>query len=173
MSKDWVKNDIMLKRAKLTGSLRAKALWLAFGIFLIDQLSKYLSSHYLNMTDNIKVLPGFDLVLRHNTGAAFSFLAEASGWQRWFFVTIAIIMITIIVFWLGRLKENKDKWEALGLGFILGGALGNLMDRLVSGHVIDFILIYYKSWSWPAFNIADSAICIGVLLFLLDLFNKK
>lgn len=168
-----MKVDSMLRNRWLNAKLRTKALGLAFMVFLLDQLTKALASTYLVFSENKMIFPGFDLVLSHNTGAAFSFLAGASGWQRWFFILVAIGMIVSIFIWLGRLA-NQDIYEGAGLALILGGALGNLYDRLVHGYVIDFILLYYKDLPpWPAFNIADSAICVGVVLFALDLFRKK
>lgn len=140
-------------------------------VVIIDQLTKFLSVRYL-VGIREQVIPGFDLVLRYNTGAAFSFLADGSGWQRWFLIILALIISICIVFWLRELKPPQ-KMEATGLGLILGGALGNLWDRVLQGHVIDFILLYYKKWEYPAFNIADSAICVGVILFVLSLFQKK
>jgi signal peptidase II len=141
-------------------------------IILLDQISKWLILQTLEPFQNIRVLPGFDLTLQYNKGAAFSFLAHASGWQRWFFITLAVMMSIVIFLWLNRLKD-KDKVEGLGLALILGGALGNVIDRVVFGHVIDFILLYYKNWQFPAFNIADSAICVGVVLLGFSLLTKK
>ncbi|HXH55635.1 MAG TPA: signal peptidase II [Gammaproteobacteria bacterium] len=147
--------------------------WIIISAIVIglDQLAKYLSTQHLTLMDSIKVLPGFDLSLSHNTGAAFGFLAQAAGWQRWFFIGLALVMSSIIYVWLGRLS-SKDKKEALGLSLILGGALGNLVDRIIHGYVIDFILLYYKDWQWPAFNLADSAICLGVVFLIPTLFKK-
>lgn len=148
--------------------------WLALSTLIVafDQLSKYVSTYYLTLGNWVEVFPGFRLALRHNTGAAFSFLSGASGWQRWFFIGLALIASTAIYVWLGRVSD-KSKSESLGLALILGGALGNLLDRIAHGYVIDFILVYYKEWYWPAFNIADSAICIGVTLLIPSLFKKN
>lgn len=152
-------------------SMRMKWFFWAFSVVVFDQVTKWLCTLYLSAITPIKVLPGFDLILRHNTGAAFSFLAEASGWQRWFFVGLALVIGLMIILWLQRLPENK-KLEGMGLSLILGGAIGNVIDRILYGHVVDFIVLYYKEWQWPAFNIADSAICIGVFLFAMSLFKK-
>ncbi len=148
--------------------------WIMVSAFVVgfDQISKYLSTQHLMLVDKIKVFPGFDLTLRHNTGAAFNFLANAAGWQRWFFIGLAIVVSLVIYVWLGRLTA-KDKQEAFALSLILGGAVGNLLDRISYGYVTDFILLYYKDWEWPAFNIADSAIFLGVVLLLPTLFKKK
>jgi signal peptidase II len=106
----------------------------------------------------------------HNTGAAFSFLSEAGGWQRWLFAGLAVAISTAIAVWLTRLKKHETLL-AVALALILGGAVGNLIDRLVYGYVIDFLDVYYESWHWPAFNIADSAITLGVMLMLVESFG--
>jgi signal peptidase II len=108
----------------------------------------------------------------HNTGAAFSFLSDAGGWQRWLFAGLAVGMSIVISVWLTRLKPNET-FIAIALSLILGGAIGNLVDRLAYGYVIDFLDIYYGNWHWPAFNIADSAITVGVVLMLIDSFTSK
>jgi signal peptidase II len=151
-----------------------RIIWFSLSIVIVlfDQISKWLILHTLELYQNIHVFPGFDLTLQHNKGAAFSFLAQQPGWQRWFFVGLAAIMSLAIFLWLTRLKEN-EKVEGLGLALILGGAIGNLIDRLVFGHVVDFILLYYKDWQFPAFNIADSAICVGVVLLGFGLLKTK
>lgn len=173
MKQEVMHNDKLNHKAERI-SLRAKCLLLAALILMIDQITKALSVHFLSFSSRVKVFEGFDLTLSHNTGAAFGFLNDASGWQRWFFVGFAIIVICGIYFWLGKLNNTKDKWEGLALGLILGGALGNLWDRIAYGYVIDFILLYYKNLPpWPTFNIADSAVCVGTFLFALDLFRKK
>ncbi|MFI3122876.1 MAG: signal peptidase II, partial [Methylococcales bacterium] len=122
--------------------------------------------------DSISVVPFFNLTYVHNTGAAFSFLSEAGGWQRWFFAALAIVMSTIMTIWLTKLKEHETLL-AVALSLILGGAMGNLIDRLAYGYVIDFLDVYYGTYHWPAFNIADSAITIGVTLMLVDSFKTK
>lgn len=154
----------------MSESPRRTWLGLAVLIVILDQLTKYLSITYLQAQDTVDIFPGLSLVLRYNTGAAFSFLADASGWQRWFFIGLALLSGVIIYVWLGKLSA-KDKWDGLGLSLILGGALGNVIDRLLNGYVVDFILLYYQQWHWPAFNIADTAICIGVALLLPSLFK--
>jgi signal peptidase II len=153
---------------------RQTAYWILLSLLIIvmDQLTKILSVRYLDHGHTKMIFPGFDLTLQYNTGAAFSFLAGGSGWQRWFFIVLALIVSAIIVVWLSRIAATV-KQEALALSFILGGALGNLIDRVVYGHVIDFILIYYKHWSWPAFNLADSFICLGMLLLMPGLLRQK
>ncbi len=150
--------------------LRPYGVILALCVIIIDQITKYWSTLYLS-TEHVTVFKGFDLVLSHNPGAAFSFLAGASGWQRWFFSALAVGMSLAIYHWLGRLKPH-EKQEALALSLVLGGALGNLIDRLCYGHVIDFILLYYQQWSWPAFNVADAAISLGMILWISLCFKK-
>ncbi len=144
-----------------------KWLWLALLVLVLDQASKWVISHDMQLYQSIPVLPGFRLTYVHNTGAAFSFLSEAGGWQRWLFALLALLISAVLTVWLMRLKSN-EKLMAVSLSLILGGAIGNLVDRLLYGYVIDFIDVYYQDWHWPAFNIADSAICVGVVLMLLD-----
>jgi signal peptidase II len=141
-------------------------------IILLDQLSKWIVSAQLDLYDSIAVMPSFNLVLAHNYGAAFSFLAGAGGWQRWFFTGLAIIVAVVLTVWMSRLK-SEAKWEAISLALILGGAIGNVIDRVLHGYVIDFIDVYYGSYHWPAFNIADSAICVGAVMLIIDSFRKK
>lgn len=145
--------------------------FISFFIIVLDQVSKYLARHFIHFSESIAVVPGFDLTLRYNTGAAFSFLADGSGWQRWFLVGLALAVSVMLIIWLIRLP-SKEKLEGLSFSLILGGALGNLIDRIFYGHVVDFILLYYKHWEWPAFNVADSAITVGVALFVWRLFKR-
>jgi signal peptidase II len=147
------------------GSL--KWLWLSTLVIVLDQLTKQLAERLLVLHDPVAILPGFNLTLMYNTGAAFSFLAGAGGWQRWFFIGLAVIVSAIILGWLWRLPKDQ-KWVAAGLALVLGGAIGNVVDRMLFGHVIDFIQVYYREWYWPAFNIADSAITVGVIALLFD-----
>lgn len=156
--------------ARGTRTRRSDGLIIALLIVMVDQLSKYGSHLYLERA-SIRVFRGFDLILSHNPGAAFSFLADASGWQRWFLSALAVGMSLAIYQWLGRLDAH-EKQESLALSLILGGALGNLIDRLCYGHVIDFIVFYYRQWAWPAFNIADAAISLGMILWFLGCFKK-
>jgi signal peptidase II len=161
-----VKNVFMPKFPKL------KWLWLAALAIGLDQASKIAIDKSFQLYESISVMPFFNLTYVHNTGAAFSFLSEAGGWQRWFFAALAIIMSTIMTIWLTRLKENETLL-AVALSLILGGAIGNLIDRLFYGYVIDFLDVYYGTYHWPAFNIADSAITIGVALMLVESFKSQ
>jgi len=148
--------------------------WVSIALVIVffDQLSKFYSSVYLSSLSRLEVLPGFDLVLRYNSGAAFSFLADASGWQRWFFISLALVVSVLLYHCLSKVSPKKPL-ESLGFSCLLGGAMGNLIDRVLHGHVTDFILLYYRHWEWPAFNIADTAICIGMALLLPTLFQRK
>lgn len=142
-----------------------KLLWLALLVVVLDQLSKVVVSSWLQLYESVAVLPFFNFTLLHNPGAAFSFLADAGGWQRWFFTAIALFVSVVITVWLRRLPA-EEKWQAAALALILGGALGNVIDRLRFGYVVDFLDFYYQQWHWPAFNIADSAITVGVAILL-------
>ena len=143
-------------------------------VLVIDQVSKAHFEDSLEMYQQIVVIPDyFSWTLAYNTGAAFSFLADSSGWQRWLFALIAIVVSAVLVVWLKRLGRN-DTWLAVALALVLGGALGNLYDRIALGHVIDFILVHWQNrWYFPAFNIADSAITVGAIMLALDMFKSK
>jgi len=142
-------------------------LGLALGVVVLDQLTKYCASAWLVYAEPVAVIPSLNLTLLHNTGAAFSLLSDASGWQRWFFAAIALVVCVLITFWLRQIEEN-DSWLPVALSLILGGAVGNFWDRVRLGYVVDFIQVYYESWYFPAFNIADSAICVGAGILLLS-----
>jgi signal peptidase II len=138
-------------------------------VILLDQFTKQLAEALLTAYQAVKVLPFFDLTLMYNTGAAFSILSDQGGWQRWFFVSLALIVSGVLVIWLKRLRPD-EKWVALALALIIGGAIGNLIDRILFGQVIDFVHLHYHQYYWPAFNVADSAISIGVAIMLVDAF---
>ena len=142
-------------------------IWLSALVIVLDQATKYLAETLLVMHQPVPVMPSFNLMLTYNTGAAFSFLADAGGWQRWFFLGLGALISIGLVIWLMRLK-SEEKWLAVALTLILGGAIGNLIDRAWLGQVIDFIQIYYDRWYWPAFNIADSAITAGAVLLIVE-----
>lgn len=147
-----------------------KWLWVSVVVLLVDQCTKLLADAMLVLHQPVAVIPYFALMKAYNSGAAFSFLSEASGWQRWFFVALAMVVIGVLLVWLRRLPAAEVRTR-LALVLILGGAAGNLIDRLVYGYVIDFIDIYYDNWHWPAFNVADAAISVGAFLLLLDAFR--
>lgn len=148
--------------------------WLNLSVLVIvlDQLSKGLMTAWLELHQTVAVLPFFNLTLAHNYGAAFSFLASAGGWQRWFFILLGVGVSLVLIIWLKRLGQAA-RLEAASLALILGGAIGNVIDRVLHGYVIDFLDVYYDSYHWPAFNIADSAICVGAALLILDSFRRK
>lgn len=141
--------------------------WLSGSVIVLDQVTKFLAETLLTFHQPVPVLPSFNLLLTYNTGAAFSFLAGAGGWQRWFFLGLGSLVSIGLIVWLRRLKPTETRL-ATALALILGGAIGNLIDRAWLGQVIDFIQIYYQHWYWPAFNLADSAITVGAALLVLD-----
>lgn len=148
-------------------------LWLSVLVLIIDQASKYYFEHRLDLYEQIVIIPDyFSWMLAYNTGAAFSFLADSSGWQRWLFALIAIVVSAVLVVWLKRLGRDET-WLAIALALVLGGALGNLYDRIAIGHVIDFIFVHWKEHGFPAFNVADSAITVGAIMLALDMFKSK
>jgi signal peptidase II len=149
-------------------SWRRAAPWLAVGalVVLIDQLTKFAIERAFNYGDVKAVTGFFNLVLTYNKGAAFSFLASASGWQAHFLTGVGVAASLFIVYLLGR--HGHQKLFALALGMILGGAIGNVIDRVAYGHVIDFLDFHAGGWHWPAFNMADSAIVGGAMLLVLD-----
>lgn len=149
-------------------------IWVSVVVFVLDQLTKLYFEGALRLNQQIEVIPDlFSWTLVHNAGAAFSFLADESGWQRWLFALIAIGVSAVLVVWLKRLKTDET-WLAIGLALILGGALGNLIDRMLLGHVIDFIHVHWQNrWHFPAFNLADSAITVGAIMLALDMFKSK
>ena len=147
-----------------------KWLWLSLLAVILDQASKLAIAGSMQLYQSIEIVPYFNLTYVHNTGAAFSFLSEAGGWQRWFFAGLALVISVVIAVWLARLKRHETLL-AVALSLILGGAIGNLIDRLAYGYVIDFLDVYYQTWHWPAFNIADSAITLGVILMLVESFG--
>ncbi len=147
-----------------------KWLWLAGLIFVLDQITKHWVVAVFEKYERLNVLPFFDLTLAFNKGAAFSFLADAGGWQRWFFAGIALVVSVVVIIWIIRLKPN-EKWLACALALVLGGALGNLYDRVLLGHVVDFLLFYWHPYYFPAFNVADMGICIGAGMMFIDIFR--
>lgn len=136
-------------------------------VITLDQISKFAVSNAFTLHEQMPLIPHFNLVLAHNPGAAFSFLSNADGWQRWFFTAIALGVSGAIIVWMKRLPIS-DRWMAIALALILGGALGNVWDRIMLGYVIDFLDFYVDEWHWPAFNVADSAITIGAVMLGID-----
>ena len=145
-------------------------LWLTLAVVVLDFVTKQAIVATLRPGEERAILPFFSLVLAFNPGAAFSFLAGAGGWQRWFFTAVAIVA-SIVIVWL--LRKGGSRWYCVALVLILGGALGNLYDRVMLGHVSDFLLIHWRGWSYPAFNVADSAITVGAAMLILDSFRRR
>lgn len=142
-------------------------LWIALAVLLLDQWTKGLVAGSLRLYEQIELLPFFNITLAYNEGAAFSFLAGAGGWQRWFFSIVAVVASVVILVWLLRGRDGPVVATALSL--ILGGALGNLWDRIALGHVVDFLDFHWAGWHFPAFNVADSAITVGAALIIIDM----
>lgn len=141
-------------------------LGIALAVILLDQFTKTLIVGWFQLGDSREVTSFFNLVRVHNTGAAFSFLAGADGWQRWFFVGLGVAAALFIV-WMLR-SHGGQRMFSWALALILGGAVGNVIDRLLHGHVVDFIQVHYAGWFFPSFNVADSAITVGAALLILD-----
>lgn len=140
-------------------------------VIALDLYTKHLIQQAFVFGEHLTITVFFDLVRYHNTGAAFSFLADAGGWQKWFFTAITAIAVIVITYLIR--KHHQEKLFCWGLALVLGGAVGNLYDRLTLGYVVDFLFFHIDDLYWPAFNVADSAICVGVGLLLLDSFKKE
>lgn len=149
------------------GSL--KWLWLSVLIVILDQITKIAIVDAFLLHESVAVFPGLNITYVQNPGAAFSFLSDAGGWQRWLFIALSSIVSIGLIIWLYTLPVTW-RWLAAALALVLGGAIGNLIDRVLYGYVIDFIDVYYQDWHWPAFNVADSAISIGVIMLIIDTF---
>ncbi|MQM40321.1 Lipoprotein signal peptidase [wastewater metagenome] len=136
-------------------------------VLAADQATKYWAATALMPYRPVPVMPSFNLTLSFNTGAAFSLLADGSGWQRWLFTALALAVSAYLIWWLRTLRPG-ERLVAAALGLVLGGALGNVLDRMVHGYVIDFLDVYAGNWHWPAFNVADSAISVGVAMLVIS-----
>lgn len=154
--------------------LRKPIFWygVAVLVMVIDLFTKHLIEINFEFRETRVFTSFFNFTLVYNEGAAFSFLADAGGWQRWFFAVVALFASVLLISWIRRDAETKPHM-AFAYAFILGGALGNLYDRIVLGHVVDFLVLHYNDYYWPAFNLADSAITLGVIVLLLDIFFVK
>ena len=146
-------------------------LWLSGLMVVLDQVSKAIIQRMLGLYQTVVVLPILDITRVNNRGAAFSFLGQASGWQRWLFAALAIVVSAGLALWLRRI-DPRSRLLASGVALILGGAVGNLIDRLWLGHVVDFVSAHWGAHYFPAFNVADSAITIGAILLLLDAWRE-
>lgn len=142
-------------------------LWLALAVYALDYLTKVWASENLVHGWSREILPFMNWTLAHNTGAAFSMLSEAGGWQRWFFVGLALVVSIGLLIWLFRLPATA-RWLPVAIALLLGGAIGNLHDRILQGYVVDFIHVYYGDWHFPAFNIADCGITVGAIMLIID-----
>ena len=167
-------------RARVDAAVRLPAVasgwrWLPLSLAVIvaDRAVKLWITHHFAPAERVRVLPVLDIILTYNTGAAFSFLADASGWQRWLFVLLALGVSAALLVWMRRLNARIHGLLACGLALIVGGALGNMIDRLTTGRVVDFIHVHWGRAYFPAFNIADSAITIGAALLLLDAWRES
>ena len=141
-------------------------LWLSATVVVLDQATKFLVTRFLDLYERVEVLPILDFTYVRNTGAAFSMLAGASGWQRWFFVGLGTVASGFII-WMLK-KHPTQTLFCFAVSMIMGGAIGNVIDRLLHGHVVDFIQLHYGGWYFPAFNLADSAITLGAICLVLD-----
>lgn len=149
-----------------------RMLWLSVLVIGLDRLSKLLALHFLTLYEPVPVLPFMNITLAHNTGAAFSLLANMNGWQNILFAVLAVLIASAIIIWILRLPK-RSYWLGTALALILGGALGNLWDRVQYGYVVDYLDFYINNWHWPVFNIADSAICIGAAMLLFSLLRHE
>ena len=151
----------------------ANSAWLLLSLAIIgfDQATKAMVIALLQPYQPVEITSFFNFTLAYNDGAAFSFLSNAGGWQRWLLIGIAIIVGLILLHWLLKLPE-KRKWLATALSLMLGGAIGNIIDRFQHGHVTDFLDFHIAGWHWPFFNLADTAICIGAIMLIIDIFRR-
>jgi len=141
---------------------------LAAVIIVADQLSKWAIVEWVPLYDRVPLNSFLNFTHQQNTGAAFSFLADASGWQRWFFVVLATVVSGVITGWLWQIRKEGPMILAAGLALVLGGAVGNLIDRIRLGYVTDFVQVWFGNWAFPSFNVADSAITVGAALLIID-----
>lgn len=147
--------------------------WVIFVVIILDQLTKVIALHYLQPYQPVAVMPLLNMTLAFNPGAAFSFLGDQDGWQRWFFIGLAFAVSAALAIWLRRIRYVAQPKLAWALLLIVGGALGNVIDRIVHHHVVDFIDVYWGAWHYPTFNIADIAITFGALLLIWDAWTEK
>ena len=145
---------------------------LALIIITLDQLSKHWIQSNFELYERLPLLSFLDFTLVYNEGAAWSFLSDAGGWQRWLFTAISLVVSVVLVVWMARLQANQYLLF-IALTLILGGAVGNLIDRVLLGKVVDFVLVYYRDWYFPAFNVADAALSLGTVFMLLDIFINR
>ena len=161
-------------RGRLLPAMASGWRWLPLSVVvvLLDRVVKLWIGHHFAPLERLRVSPVLDIILTYNTGAAFSFLADASGWQRWVFILLALAVSAALLVWMRRLDARIHGLLACGLALIVGGALGNMIDRLATGRVVDFIHVHWGTHYFPAFNVADSAITVGAALLLLDVWQE-
>jgi len=155
----------------LTNTTSARfVIWIIIAavIVIADQLTKWAIIEWIPLYDKVPLNSFINLTHQKNPGAAFSFLADAGGWQRWFFVALSSIVSVVIAVWLWRIRKDGQTVLSAGLAFVLGGAIGNLIDRILLGHVTDFIQVWFGSWAFPSFNVADAGISVGAALLIID-----
>lgn len=163
-------SDETAARPAATGAASVTAvrwLWFSVIVIVLDQATKAWIVAHFELYQSLPVTPFFDIIRTHNTGAAFSFLAAAAGWQRWMFIGLGLTVSLLLTLWLRR--RNPPPLEAAASAFIVGGALGNVIDRVWHAHVIDFLYFHYRNFNFPAFNVADSSITLGAGLIILNL----
>ncbi len=149
-----------------------RLLWLSALVVLFDQWTKTVASSHLALYIPQKVTSFFNLTLMHNEGVAFSILANQSGWQRYFIAVVASLIVIWLLYWLYQNKSSQ-RLQNTALVLVIGGAIGNIWDRIVLGYVVDFIELHYQQYYWPAFNLADSAICLGAVLLIIDAIKNR
>ena len=171
LSGSYQQQTPLIDEPKVSKWGQLKWLWLSLVVIVLDLATKAWVSNTFRYGELLEVLPIFDLTLLHNKGAAFSFLANESGWQRWFFALIAVVVSGVLLVWLKRLKANET-WLAVALALVLGGALGNLHDRVLLGYVVDFLFFHWENNYFPAFNLADSAITLGAGMLIVDMIRN-
>jgi signal peptidase II len=144
--------------------------WMAVAAVVVvaDQLTKWAIIEWVSLYEKVPLNSFLNLTHQRNTGAAFSFLADAGGWQRWFFIGLATVVSAIIVVWLWRIRRERQAVLAAGLALVLGGAIGNLIDRIALGYVTDFIQVWFGDWAFPSFNVADAGISVGAAFLIID-----
>ena len=155
---------------KVSNGYASYSIWVSLSVLVIglDQLTKWAIVKWVGLYDKIPVNSFINITHQRNTGAAFSFLADASGWQRWFFIVLAVTVSGVIAVWLWRIRREGQIALSAGLSLVLGGALGNVIDRIIRGYVVDFIQVFIFGWPFPSFNIADSAITVGAAFLIFD-----
>ena len=146
-------------------------LWLSAVAFVLDLLTKYIVVQKFALYESVNILPVFNLTYVHNTGAAFSFLADHDGWQKFFFIGLAVVISSMLIYFMAK-SEAAQKLQNAAYALIIGGALANAVDRAYNGYVIDFFDFYWRDWRYPVFNVADIAICVGAALIALDAFKQ-